>query len=502
MTHLRIEQNNIQENVSSAVIYKLYELATIGDLDASSHLAGNLYVSATYQEYIDVLTDQTNPKFRDLTITANSIYIMFADSEVKRVMATQFGDGTNVSVSDLTGVTALPNQLFRNNSNISTFNELNNLRGITALGSGCFEGSSIQQIGLNNITTLWGNVFYNARSLTTVSLPNLQSLGSSMFYGCSSLTSVFFNSTVLQVTLPANTFYSCTNLTSVSGLQNITRIESCAFQIALGLTTTDIDSSKLISVGDYAFDRASSLTISGNFQNLTTVGFQAFYRLKFTNGMVTCPSITQNELLGWTFKESNVSTIDFTGSSFTQVNQDAISDCSSLTQVTLPSTCTALERDAFQNCRNLTTINTGNITRLGGNNGGWVFRNCSSLTSLDLSSVTTTTSFVFLGTNISNFVMPSIVSLGQTFTDTSSVRTIDLGENLTSIDAQCFWGSGVTTIIFRGNTPPSFSDPGRDNKFKYDQSNLTVYVPDAKISDYQTALPGVASCITGISNLP
>jgi hypothetical protein len=60
----------------------------------------------------------------------------------------------------------------------------------------------------------------------------------------------------------------------------------------------------------------------------------------------------------------------------------------------------------------------------------------------------------------------------------------------------------VTTIIFRGNVPPSFSDPSRDNKFKFSQKDLTIYVPDDKISDYQTALPGVASCITGISNLP
>lgn len=43
MTHLRIEQNNIQENVSSAIIEKLYESTINEDLDQSSNLAGTLY---------------------------------------------------------------------------------------------------------------------------------------------------------------------------------------------------------------------------------------------------------------------------------------------------------------------------------------------------------------------------------------------------------------------------------------------------------------------------
>ena len=76
MTHLRIEQNNIQENVSSAVIEKLYQLAISGDLDASSNLAGNLYTTATYQEYINALCKtQQNPNgmFPDLTISYNKL---------------------------------------------------------------------------------------------------------------------------------------------------------------------------------------------------------------------------------------------------------------------------------------------------------------------------------------------------------------------------------------------------------------------------------------------
>jgi hypothetical protein len=48
---------------------------------------------------------------------------------------------------------------------------------------------------------------------------------------------------------------------------------------------------------------------------------------------------------------------------------------------------TILGKEAFAGCTNLTSINTGYITQLGDNNGGWVFKDCSSLSSLDLHSL-------------------------------------------------------------------------------------------------------------------
>ena len=93
MTHLRIEQNNIQENVSSAVIEKLYELASSGDLDNSSNLAGTLYTPNTYTKYVEYLTNM----FQDLTITATNYYVWFEDSAVRDILANGIGDGTGVT---------------------------------------------------------------------------------------------------------------------------------------------------------------------------------------------------------------------------------------------------------------------------------------------------------------------------------------------------------------------------------------------------------------------
>ena len=42
MTHLRIEQNNIPENVSAHLLKAIYDYAFSGDLDNSSNFSGSL----------------------------------------------------------------------------------------------------------------------------------------------------------------------------------------------------------------------------------------------------------------------------------------------------------------------------------------------------------------------------------------------------------------------------------------------------------------------------
>ena len=274
-----------------------------------------------------------------------------------------------------------------------------------------------------------------------------------------------------------------------------------AFQRCSQLSSCDIDSSKLIQVGEHSFEVCSSLTISGNFQNLTTVGFQAFYKLNFTNGTVTCPSITQNELLGWTFKECTMSTIDFTGSTFMQINQDAISYCSSLTSVTLPSTCTTINREAFRRCTSLNSINLSNVTTL----GNLAFADCTSLTSVDVSNVENYGTKALNWTGITRLTLLKLTEIGVEAFNDSQFTYLEFGPNLTSIGIGAFWDSrSLTTLVFRSTTPPTFSDTNRSDKFLYGSwmDACTIYVPDASVSNYQTAWPNMATQITGISNLP
>lgn len=192
MTHLRIEQNNIQENVSSAVIEKLYELAISGDLDASSNLAGNIHTTATYQEYIDTLTTA----YPDLTISATNIYLSFADPEVTRILSSQFsGDGIGITQSELYSITSLRNA-FRNNTTIQYFDDLDKLSGVGVLSPYEFQGcTNLKSIDLSRITQIDIDggmqeqfTFEGCSSLTQIIAPQLQSTIS--WYMCRNCTNL------------------------------------------------------------------------------------------------------------------------------------------------------------------------------------------------------------------------------------------------------------------------------------------------------------------------
>ena len=154
MTHLKIEQNNSAiEQVSSAVITKLYELATSGELDQSSNLVGRLHTDATYQQYIDRIRNN----YPDLYITSDKTYFAFQDPEVLRLMSTTFGDGNGVTDLQLLNISSL-NDIFKENTDIVSFNELKDITGVTVLGYTEFLNcSNLESIDLRNIVDVGVN---------------------------------------------------------------------------------------------------------------------------------------------------------------------------------------------------------------------------------------------------------------------------------------------------------------------------------------------------------
>lgn len=119
MYHLRIEQNNIQENVSNNVIAKLYELAQT-NLDNTSNLQGQLHTTATYQEFINGIRN----KYPELYITSDKYYVKFNDPVFQRVCAQRYGDGIGMTMEDFQAVTDnSPLWAFNNNSEITDMTE-------------------------------------------------------------------------------------------------------------------------------------------------------------------------------------------------------------------------------------------------------------------------------------------------------------------------------------------------------------------------------------------
>ena len=261
MTHLRIEQSGITEEVSHSLISKLYELAISGDLDQSSNLQGRIHVNKTYGIWADYLHNI----FSNLYIQYDKSYIWFQDPVVKQVMAARFGNGQDGITVDDINVAYLWGDFnyYTIRKYITTFDELSQLTTINQTGQNTFfaqsrltsidlsnisnitEGSfngctALASLGsTNNVIQIGNGAFCNCSGLTSISLPSCTSIGIEAFKNCTNLTTVTLNPALTS--LPQECFNGCSNLSNID-FSNITNFGNAAFQDCTSLgANTDLD---------------------------------------------------------------------------------------------------------------------------------------------------------------------------------------------------------------------------------------------------------------------
>ena len=192
-----------------------------------------------------------------------------------------------------------------------------------------FEGTKITSADLSNtsITALPQFMFYNCTSLTTVTLPSaVTTLNQHVFNGCTSLSSIDLSNIT---TLEQQAFFGCSSLTSVN-TGNLTTIKDNCFRDCTSLSSLSSTNS-ITYLGDRCFQNSG---LSGNvsFSNLSTLGANTF---------VGCRQLTS---------------IDFTGSTFTQIGSQMFDSCSQLHHVIINPTVTRLGSEMFKSCGNIAYV--------------------------------------------------------------------------------------------------------------------------------------------------
>ena len=142
-------------------------------------------------------------------------------------------------------------------------------------------------------------------------------------------------------------------------------------------------------------------------------------------------------------------------SNATDVGTSALSyafrDCTGLTSVDL-SSLTTVSGDtalyyAFQGCTGLTSVDLSSLTTVSGGSGfSNAFRGCTGLTSVDLSSLTTVS-------GMSGLYYAFYDCTGLTSVDLSSLTTVSGGSGFSNAFYGC---TGLTDIYFRALTTTSF----------------------------------------------
>lgn len=119
-----------------------------------------------------------------------------------------------------------------------------------------------------------------------------------------------------------------------------------------------------------------------------------------------------------------------TGNMGTQSNY--FYNSSNLQKIVLPATMTSLDISMFNGCKSLSVLNTRNVQTITGS----LRDGTNGITTLEFPNVITISAILDNGRN-------------------TSVKTIDLGPYVTTINGTWVYHSGVTTIISRATTPPS-----------------------------------------------
>ena len=257
MTHLVIEnQNSNTEIVNVTIIQKIYEMAL--SADGSVSLKGNLQSEhakqGAYNYLTGNLTGTSTKRFPQLTINVTGgLYVDFADPVVEQKLATKFGDGTGVTISDVTG-NLNESWGFKGDTNITSFNELGLFTGVQLIDSQSFNGcTSLHSINLSNITAIRSKAFLNCTSLTHVDLSNVTQISNNAFQGCTSLgVGETMELTLTTSSVPVQVFSNTKYEGLVLHMPNVTSVD-VRYPIWEGMTSL-----KYLDISDCVFTTCGS----------------------------------------------------------------------------------------------------------------------------------------------------------------------------------------------------------------------------------------------------
>jgi hypothetical protein len=220
-------------------------------------------------------------------------------------------------------------------------------------------------------------------------------------------------------------FYSCPNLNTVTLGDSIIYIYANAFAYSENLTSV-IVSSKLQSIGNYAFKNCKKLLSINIPSTVINLGYAVF------SG---CESLTSIEVGSANPLYSDSNGILYNKTKTNLMNCPAGKSGS----VVVPSTVETISSEAFNGCKNISTIQLPNSVKQIGSSA---FYNCTSLTSIDLGeSVDYIDSYAFYNCSTLMFVNlpePLISIRNNTFENCVSMESVDFGSKLLSIGEKAF----------------------------------------------------------------
>ena len=383
--------------------------------------------------------------------------ISFADPNVKAVCIEKWDTDGNgkLSYAEAAAVSSL-GEVFRDNKNITSFEELQYFTGLTEIGA-------------------W--TFYNCTNLTSVILPNsITSIGNDAFNSCHKLISVPIPYSVKNISYAV--FRDCFSMTDIyvdDSNTNYCSVDGVLFSHDKKVLVAYPDGKQgaysipnsVIEIGNCAFSSCKGLTSVLIPNSVTIIGFDAFYECRALSSLTIPNSVTTIRYAAFTF-------------------------CTGLTSITIPSSVTNMEYFVFDGCTGLTSMivdsdnpkydSRENCNAIIETNTNSLVYGCKStvipngVTSISWGAFRRNTSLTTI--NIPN----SVNYVGhEVFQGCEGLTSVTIGNRMIDISNSAFeWCTSLTSVTIMQETPPSF------HPFP-NESNATLYVPYGCKAKYEAA---------------
>ena len=382
--------------------------------------------------------------------------LAFTSLTVQNVKTT----GTQSLVDRISGLTALttlraPNLTLDMSTESSLLNNYANLK--------------VLDIKMSSIPE---NYFKTFSKLTTVSIGGATSIGNNAFESCPALTT--FTATD-ATSVGSSAFKKCTALTTFTATK-VTSIGGSAFEGCSALTTLSV-SSGLSSIGNYCFKNCNKLSnfTTGSSHPSVSVGNQTFwYCTQLTSVPFYLSAVGESSFIGCT----GLTSITLKGS-VTSIGTKAFQNCTALQYVYRSgdesSSGLSIGNSAFEGCEILVNLNFSKISAV----GGYSFKNCHKLASINLSQMTSNNvgSQAFWGCNVlsGSIILPSNVTTinSGAFNYCESITEVSL-PGVTSIGDNAFNSCNKINKVTFSSSLSSLGSTPFSVTFKIDKTTKTA----------------------------
>lgn len=237
-------------------------------------------------------------------------------------------------------VTTIRERAFFNCTSLSLIN-LSLAAGLAYLGESCFEGcSSLESVSIPASLDAMGEAAFRNSGLRRVTFSGgskLAEISPYTFAGCAALFSVSFNGTSDLTSIAEYAFYGCKALRDFdNALAAISRLGEYSFYGCESLRNLNISEMHLMEIGDRALDGVGAYQQSGS--NMVVLG-NILVKYNGYDSQVSIPSNITTIYNGAFQGNTRIQKIIFAeDSSILNINSDAFSGCSELSEINFPDT--------------------------------------------------------------------------------------------------------------------------------------------------------------------